>query len=231
MLMVHRIYKTRLLLKWIFIIKQYNKVLDYLQTLPFCGFVVLLIRTRLGSTRHCDSMEDDSEKQAIQSVLEGNKDEFRVIIEKYQRRIKAYIGTFVGYHQEDIDDISSNTFIKVYVNLASYNPRLKFSSWVYRIAHNEAINYIKKNKKHLSVDIDKQDWRVSYEIDFDKPRRDDIERVLQRLNESDRNLLILFYLEELSIREISEILKCSENSAKSRLSQARKKAQKISKPT
>jgi RNA polymerase sigma-70 factor (ECF subfamily) len=170
--------------------------------------------------------DHDADRVIIARVLDGNKDDFRYIIEKYERRIRAYTSKFLGYHQQDIEDVTSEVFIKVYINLAKYNPKLQFSSWLYRIAHNEAINYSKKNSKHLSVDIDKQDWRMGYTIDFDKPRKEDIEKVLQQLNTNDRNLLLLFYIEELSIREISEILKTTENSVKSRLSQARKKLKK-----
>lgn len=178
--------------------------------------------------REINPMKESSDQEIIATILDGEKDNFRYIIERYQRQIQAYIAKLAYYHPQNVEDIASNTFIKVYINLAKYNPSLKLSSWIYRIAHNEAINYLKKNQKHLSYDPDTYENAVFSRVDFDTPRKEDIESILSRLNTSDRNLLVLFYLEELSIREIAEIMKTTENSIKSRLSQARKKAQKIS---
>lgn len=170
---------------------------------------------------------DATDQELVACVLAGDKESFRYIIERYQRRIHAYIATTIGYHQQDVEDIASGTFIKVYTKLALYNPRLNLSSWIYRIAHNEAINYIKKNKRHIILGLEEFHALSAATLDFDKPTKADIEAVLRLLNQSDRDILIWFYLEELSIREIAEILKTSENSIKSRLSQARKKAKKL----
>ena len=111
--------------------------------------------------------------------------------------------------------------------LGVYNPSLKFSSWLYRIAHNESINCIKKNSKHYSFNPQTSDYLEIVNFDFEKLKKEDLEKILSKLNPKDRNLLILFYFEERSLQEISEILKTTPGSVKTRLSQARKKAKQF----
>lgn len=166
-----------------------------------------------------------TDQELVESILNENKDQFQELLNRYQRMIFAYLLRLLNFHREDAEDVLSNTFLKVYINLASYNPKMKFSSWLYRIAHNEAVNYIRKKSKHFTTDIEKVELGV--EIDFDKPNKSDIEKVLSRLKEEERNILILFYIEERSIREIGDILKISDGNVKVRLNRARNKAKEF----
>ena len=167
------------------------------------------------------------DQEIVESVLSGKKDDFELIVDRYWEKLNRYCSRLLNYNEQDSQDAVSNTFLKIYQNLAGYNPNLKFSSWVYRIAHNESVNIIRKNSNFFSFDplssslqafIGKADVNIS---------RLEIEKILSKLNASDRNILILFHIEELSINEISEILKASPGSVKSRLSIARNKARKI----
>jgi RNA polymerase sigma-70 factor, ECF subfamily len=163
----------------------------------------------------------------IQKVLEGDKESFGQLIEKYETQILAYCARLLNFNQENAKDVAANTFMKVYINLASYNPKLQFSSWLYRIAHNEAVNFIKQNSKHFSIDWEQNEHIGITNLDFDKPNKMDLEKILSKLKPKEKNLLVLFYLEEKSIKEIAEILKTSESSVKSMLSYARNKAKSL----
>ncbi|GAB4148046.1 MAG: RNA polymerase sigma factor [Patescibacteria group bacterium] len=169
-----------------------------------------------------------TDQELVYQTLHHDKELFVQLVERYQKPILAYCSRLLNYNQVNAEDVASSAFLKAYSSLASYNPRLKFSSWIYRIAHNEAVNFIKANAKHFS--FDPQD---SYFHNFFQPHQDlkltieELGVILNKLTLPDKNLLVLFYFEELSIFEISEILKTSENSVKSRLSQARKKARKL----
>ena len=82
------------------------------------------------------------EELAILSLKD--KENFSQIVNRYASKIQRYIARVTGNWQES-EDINQEVFFKAYVNIASFNPKLKFSSWLYRIAHNESVNYIKKN--------------------------------------------------------------------------------------
>jgi RNA polymerase sigma-70 factor, ECF subfamily len=168
-----------------------------------------------------------TDQQIVELSLNQDKNQFGLLVEKYQRQILAYTARLLNFNQDDAQDVASNAFMKAFINLASYNPNLKFSSWLYRIAHNEAVNFIKKNSKHYSFNPQDSDYLKIQNYDFEKPKREDLEKILSKLSPTDRNLLVLFYFEEKSINEISEILKTTTGSVKARLSQARVKAKKF----
>lgn len=170
---------------------------------------------------------NQTDQQIVSSVLSGDKDKFELIVEKYYNKLHRYASRLLNYNSQDADDATSSAMLKAYQNLAGYNPKLKFSSWIYRITHNEAVNIIRKNSNFFSFDP------FNSSINFIPGQKDvniskvEVEKVLTQLKEKDKNILVLFYLEELSIQEISEVLKSTPNSIKSRLSQARSKAKKL----
>ncbi len=168
---------------------------------------------------------EQTDQQLIEQVLSGEKDTFAMLITRYQKQIFVYLLRLLNFHQENAEDVLSETFLKAYANLSSYNPRLKFFSWLYRIAHNEAINWLKKNQKQAVITL--EDIHPDTLIDFDNFDKLNLEKILNLLPVDDKNLLILFYLEERSIKEISEILKITENNVKVRLNRAKNKARDL----
>jgi len=152
---------------------------------------------------------------------------FDEILNRWQAPILRYCLRLLNYDQSDADDATSETFLKAYKNLASYKPEFKFSSWLYRIAHNSAVNQIRHNSKFFSIDL--QDfWHIPAPTVADqKLTSGELEQVLSKLKPSDRNLLVLFHLEEKSLREISDILKLTENTVAVKLKRARERARKL----
>ncbi len=166
-----------------------------------------------------------TDKELINLVLEGQSDYFEMLVERYQKQIFSYLIRFLNFHNEDAKDALNETFLKAYANLATFKQDLRFFSWLYRIAHNEAVNIIKHKSKHYTIEIKEYDQPINF--DFDKPDKHDLEAVLNQLQEKDRQILILFYLQELSIEEISEILKITKGNVKVRLNRARNKAKSL----
>ena len=168
-----------------------------------------------------------TDQEIVRLVLEGVKEKFSLLVERYYERLRRYALRLLNFNDADAEDATSSALLKAYQNLAGYNPKLQFSSWIYRITHNEAVNLIRRNSKFFSFDP------FTSSLGFLPGQKDvditklEVEQALAELKPAERNLLILFYLEELSLKEIAEILKSTPNSVKSRLSLARKSARKI----
>jgi len=201
-------------------------------------------------------LQNQEDLETIKQILAGNRDLFETILDDYQHQILVYCTRLLNWHVEDGKDATSTTFVKAYVNLASFNPKLQFSSWLYRIAHNESVNKIKQNAKNWTLPIDKIMEKngesdkfthnsrnflqneneneipnlssISKMAIFDEDdKKVDLDKVLSQLKNDDKNILVLFYIQELSLEQIGEILKITTNNAKTRLFRARDKAKKL----
>lgn len=135
------------------------------------------------------------------------------LVERYENPLKRYIRRLTDISDSEIEDVLQNVLLKAYLNLNDFDSRLKFSSWLYRIAHNETIsNYRKRQARHQDeqVAIDDQFDLVdnsSIEVNFDiKLTKAQLARVLKKMSEKYREVLILKFLEEKSYEEISDIL-------------------------
>lgn len=157
---------------------------------------------------------------------------FEEIIERYTEKIRRYIARLVGNWQES-EDITQEVFIKAYENIASFNPKMRFSSWIYRIAHNESVNYIKKHYKTQNVEYNDEIKNRFHEENealskiFASEDRSLVRDGLFRLKEADREILELSYFEEKSYLEIADILEISVNSVGPKIKRAKDKLKKI----
>ena len=125
-------------------------------------------------------------------------------------------------------DIVQQAFIKAFVNLKGFKLKKKFSSWIYRIVHNEAINFIKKQSKEVSLEAN--GWlkealksKTNIEQEFDqKQTRKQLSACLKQLPLKYRSPLILFYLEEKSYQEVSEVLRIPTGTVGTRINRGKK---------
>ncbi len=156
-----------------------------------------------------------SDEQIIELILRDDKELYREIIKRYEDKLSHYLRKFVS-NKEDIEDILQVVFIKTYRNLYGFDTSKKFSSWVYRIAHNEAVNYLKKARNNrISLDD------VEYKLLDEKVNMSDvadkgflkagIEKIIGRMNIKYKEPLVLFYFEDKSYEEISDILRIPKN--------------------
>jgi len=126
---------------------------------------------------------------------------------------------FTGLSKECAEDVLQETFVKVFRKLNSFNQSLSFSSWIFRIAHNEAINYLKKNKNKLTISLDAEDEQNLSLINILASEENVVKKIsgqetsakvreaLTHLRSDYREVLILRYLEQYDLNEISDILK------------------------
>ncbi len=143
-------------------------------------------------------------------------DDFSYIVERYEKKLARYIKRIAGLNNEDIQDVLQDIFIKVYQNLNAFDSSLKFSSWIYRITHNEIISRWRKVKaRPKSVGGDEIEiflHNIASDLDIEKEinnkdLQNNIRRVLNKMDFKYREVLILKFLEEKSYEEISDILK------------------------
>jgi len=157
------------------------------------------------------AQERTDEEIALQ-VQAGDMENFGILVKRYEVKIKRYARKFLfGY--EDAEDMVQEVFLKAYINIQSFNASQKFSSWLYRIAHNEFINAIKKKgRERLSLfDLDTLfPHPVAKESLIDdinsRELREILDRILGKIDLKYREVLVLYCFEELNYREIAEVL-------------------------
>jgi len=155
-----------------------------------------------------------TDEQIIIRVREGEKELFGEIIRRYKTKLTHYLRKFIKDNDE-LEDVLQDVFIKTYRNLFDFEADKKFSSWIYRIAHNEALNQIKKFSKEIS--LDEGEWDImDNEMDVNKSvdislARSKIVQCLVQMKDNYREALILHYFEDRSYEEISDIMRIPQN--------------------
>ncbi|PWB38331.1 MAG: hypothetical protein C3F02_04980 [Parcubacteria group bacterium] len=160
------------------------------------------------------NFDEKTDAELVELTLK-NQDIFLYLIRRYEKKLLSYIFKITNVSYEDAEDILQEVFIKVYVNLNNFDRNLKFSSWIYRIAHNEVINNFRHYRaRPQTTDFDgKENWlTLAYDSKIDKDidvrwAREHIDIILSALDLKYREVLILKYFEEKSYEEISDILK------------------------
>jgi len=173
---------------------------------------------------------DTSDHELVIGALE-DADNFGHIIDRYEKPLDRYIKSISGAKPDDRQDLLQEIFLSVYQNLRGYKPSMKFSSWVYRIAHNRTISWWRKHKRELT------DISVEEHIDFvatlfnENNIEQDIEQdhlvaatkyALANVKEQYRQILILGFWEEKSYKEISVIMNSSVGTVGTRMKRAKK---------
>jgi RNA polymerase sigma-70 factor, ECF subfamily len=172
---------------------------------------------QVGSTCPCQISEFckiQTDKEIVGYVLES-KECYRLLMERYEDKLIRYVRRISGVAPESVEDIVQDVFLKVFINLNSYDPKRAFSSWIYRIAHNETINFWRRNKKKNESVISLEsegalanigdNRNVEREV-FGKINGQEAMRAIGFLEGKYRDAVMMNHLEEASYREISEKL-------------------------
>jgi RNA polymerase sigma-70 factor (ECF subfamily) len=172
-----------------------------------------------------DRLTDEALARLVQ---EGDVERFGELVQRYQAKLLRYGRRFLA-GREDIEDIVQDVFLKAYGNIQGFDPTRSFSSWVYRIAHNAFVNKLRMNSKarFLLGDIDTLIAHPTYEEPAIAHRDEEIMREAVReglgsLPPLYSEVLILYYLEELSYKDIAEVLHIPVGTVGIRISRAKK---------
>ena len=176
-------------------------------------------------------MMSDNNLQLIQQILDGKEEAFSTLIKKYQKRVHALAWRKLGdYHLAE--DITQDTFIQVYQNLSTLKNHNQFDGWLYVIVNRLCINWINKRRVAMQSieDTPVEDLEESYYKNYELEQRkvetikhysEIVKELLEKLPESERTVMSLYYLGEMTAKEISKFLGVSVNTIKSRLRRAR----------
>jgi RNA polymerase sigma-70 factor (ECF subfamily) len=175
---------------------------------------------------------EQTDQELVAASL-ANPHAFSAIVSRYEAPLRRYIRRISGSDTWDSDDILQDVFIKIFTNLNEYDAGLKFSSWIYRIAHNETISFFRKKQvrprvlalsaedanlffEQLSDDTDHaQQAAARYDAGI-------VQRALFDLEQKYQEVLTLRFLEDKSYTEISDILKIPEGTVATLINRGKK---------
>ena len=175
-----------------------------------------------------ENIETKTDEEIVELVRNENKELYAQIIKRYQDKLIRYAEYLIGDHDKASDAVQ-DSFIKAYINLNGFDVKKKFSSWIYRIVHNEAINLIDKNKKTVKLDPDIDfDSGVNIEDTYIKEELvSHAQNCLEAMDINYREPLSLYYIENKSYEEISDILRLPMGTVAVRINRAKVILKKI----
>ena len=174
-----------------------------------------------------------SDEDVARKVQAGDTEGFGELVERYQDKLMRYARKFL-LDPDDAKDIVQDIFIKTYENMQSFDPARRFSPWIYRIAHNEFVNALKKKSASHTVfafDIDTllphlAAPETADSASLERDVRRTLEGHLDKVGAKYREPLILYYLEEMDYKEISDILQKPLGTVATLINRAKKQLKK-----
>lgn len=180
-----------------------------------------------------DSVSKDEDNALVRRALKGDRKAFEMIILRYQQPLLNYLGRLTG-DREQAQDFTQEVFLRVHSSLSSFEPRFKFSTWLFKIASNFMIDFWRKKRiSAVSLDRARSDEETllslqvpdagpqvakKYELAQIKKR---IEAALERVPEELRELFVLRHINEFSYEEIAEIKELPVGTVKNRVFQTK----------
>ena len=180
--------------------------------------------------RHTIKMDQKDDRYYINKVLGGDVQAFSYLVDKYKDMVFT-LAFRILKNRENAEEVAQDSFVKVYQNLGKFKSKSKFSTWLYRIVYNTAISRVRvkqkttmsiEDEKFYEIGDDEHDVNKSFDIENNKMI---LQRLLNKLDETDRALITLYYLDGCKISEIVEITGYNDSNIKVKLHRTRKKMQ------
>ncbi|MCB9492610.1 MAG: sigma-70 family RNA polymerase sigma factor [Dehalococcoidia bacterium] len=186
---------------------------------------------------------DETDLNLVKRSRNGDRDAFRILVERHQRRVFGLCFGMVR-NKDDAMDLVQETFVKVFKNLDSFEGQSSFYTWTYRIATNVCIDFLRRANRYRTVDYDDAIQRdedaedagsiLPSRLGLDPARvygrkelLEKIEEALQKLSPAHRQAILLREVEGLSYQEMADVLEISIGTVMSRLHHARKNMQRL----
>lgn len=177
------------------------------------------------------SFSSAADRELVATAAQGLEGGFEELVRRYQRPISAYVYRMVGDYDCALD-LTQEIFIKIYASLSRYRPEFKFSTWIYKIAHNAAIDHLRRNagrERSINNGSESEPQQLVIESKGLNPeqqsereeRRIEIESVVRLLPTAYRELIVLRHSQDLTYEEIVEVTGLPLGTVKNRLFRAR----------
>lgn len=163
-----------------------------------------------------------TDEQLVEEVRSKDQELYTHIVDRYQIKIMRYVNYLI-HDENKASDVVQETFIKAFINLNSVDTRKKFSSWIYRIAHNEAMNSVKKYHRESPLSPD-SDLPSSEDVEEEFTKKEIINKTKNCLTQIPimySEPLALYYLEDKPYDEISDILRLPIGTVGTRINRAK----------
>ncbi|MDE6460531.1 MAG: RNA polymerase sigma factor [Paramuribaculum sp.] len=158
-------------------------------------------------------------------VAADDRHAFGRLVDEYQESLRRFIFNLTGGDASLTDDIAQETFLKAYVSIRSFKGLARFKTWLYKIAYREFLATRKEMAAGIEAAADVADSNLNPERETES--KHDVSVALNSLNETERTLVLLFYLEDQPIKKIASITDLPEGTIKVYLSRARTKMAKV----
>lgn len=169
--------------------------------------------------------------ELVTLIADGKKEEvFNIVVEQYKQRLYWHIRKIVIAH-DDADDILQNTFIKVWKNIEEFRADSRLYTWLYRIATNESLSFLKKKKLRTFIPLINHEYDLSETVESDpyfngNETQKKLQKALLMLPEKQRIVFNMKYFDDMKYEEIAEILSTSVGALKASYHHAVKKIEK-----
>lgn len=166
----------------------------------------------------------------IDRTLGGDIDSFEILLGRYMQGIFS-VCFRVCQDPDDAHDITQNACIKIMDHLADFKKEAEFKTWVYRIAYNESLQFLRSKKEYIDLEIVEPYLGKADEYDIDQRDMEcRVRQSIDKLPPIDKSIVLFFYYDDLKIRTIAEIMDMNENTVKTRLTRAKQFLQPFLEP-
>ena len=189
------------------------------------------------ASTHQENAEPVDDKELVATALKGDEAAYGELLERFRRPVFSLIYRMIG-DREQAEDLAQESFVKAFNNLDSYNPKYRFSSWLFKIANNHAIDHLRRAKlstvsihgsPHAADAEREEETRIVLETPDESPEEEilalelggEIEEAIRQLRSEYRTAVILRHIESRPYEEIAEIMDVPIGTVKTFLHRAR----------
>ncbi len=195
---------------------------------------LILINQDKRSLKADDAYSQFTDEELVQKIVANNNALFFGVL--YDRYSKMVYNKCYGFakSKDEAEDLTQDVFLMLFVKLASFKGRSKFSTWLYSFTYNFCANYVNRNKQRKmsdnSIPMDDAEYRLTEEVPDEsiyELKASKLEKALELVSPEDKSILLLKYQDGASIKELSEVLELGESAIKMRLKRAKSKLLEI----
>ena len=171
-------------------------------------------------------MRNLSDQEIIDSVRKGNDSDYSILVDRYKNRAFSMLKRMLK-NKFDAEEVLQDCFLKAYNSLNSFKGEAKFSTWFYRIVYNSALTRLSSGKRKTEAEMSsvEEHFDLASEYNVSNVEKEDIQKLVQeivnRLPEKYSAIISMFYLNEMTIEEISEVMQLSISNVKVMLHRSR----------